>query len=285
MAAPHMELIDHAATGISVFRVKSAGRPNMMETGQRPSNSPDSLMISSGSGKAAIGRLGGSPFRVAADKAVRATFIPQGADAEITYDSTARAIGINFPTGYLARAIGNAARAKPIDPFLFQHNSALVELSRTLEAEIVDPGFASDLLIEGLAHAIIANLARFDHGRLTEEADRIYLAPWKLRRVIDYIESNLGNDIRLSDLAGVAGLSMFHFARVFKYATGLTPYHFVRDRRIAHGRELLADGNLDLCELARRCGFASQSHFTAAFTKAVGISPGRYRRDHHRQLP
>ena len=81
----------------------------------------------------------------------------------------------------------------------------------------------------------------------------------------------------LADLAKIADLSVFHFARVFKRATGSSPYHYVRERRLDLSRQLLADGQLPICELALACGFSNQSHFTSAFSRAMGMSPGRYR--------
>ena len=114
--------------------------------------------------------------------------------------------------------------------------------------------------------------------RHAQRADRIYLSPPKLRRVMAFIEANLQESIGLADLAQAAGLSANHFLRVFKLATGETPYHFLRTRRLERARQLLADERIPLAELALECGFANQAHFTAAFSREIGISPGRYRR-------
>ena len=108
--------------------------------------------------------------------------------------------------------------------------------------------------------------------------DRIYLSPPKLRRVIAFVEAHLHESIRLDDLAAAAGLSANHFLRVFKLATGTTPYHFLRARRLERARELLAMSTLPLAQLALECGFANQAHFTAAFSREIGMPPGRYRR-------
>jgi AraC family transcriptional regulator len=107
---------------------------------------------------------------------------------------------------------------------------------------------------------------------------RIYLSPPKLRRVIAFIEAHLQENIGLTDLAAAAGLSANHFLRVFKLATGETPYHFLRARRLERARQLLAASAMPLAQLALECGFANQAHFTAAFSREQGISPGRYRR-------
>ena len=165
-----------------------------------------------------------------------------------------------------------------IDPLIGVRNDRLAQLMAMLESEARSPGFASDLIVDGLMRAITSILARQDVALFTPAIDRIRLSPAKLNRVIDFIEANLDGEITLADMSAIAGLSPFHFSRVFKLTTGETPYHYLCSRRLDCARRLLAKGDMPLAELALACGFASQSHFTAAFTKAMGISPGRYRR-------
>lgn len=276
-ARPYVEL-NHGPTDITLFRIPSAERSSAMACGLRTNQSPDMLMISRGSGKPAFGKMAGSAFHVPGTMAVRATFSPYGMDSEVMYDPSAQTFGLSFPQNYLRTLVQDMADRTSFNPLLFQMNTPLVELARAIDTEISSPGFASGMLIESLSRAVAINLLRLDLRNLGADADRIHLPRWKLRRVVEFVEANLANDIRLGDLAGIAGLSTFHFARVFKQATGVTPYHFVRDRRIERARMLLLDDNFDLSHVALACGFASQSHFTAAFSKAVGTAPGRYRR-------
>ena len=147
-----------------------------------------------------------------------------------------------------------------------------------IEDEFRSPGFASDLMIDGMLRAIIAILARNDAPSAGIDQERIYLSPVRLARVLEFVDAHLEHDINLADMAKIAGLSTFHFSRVFKLATGETPYHFVGSRRLSKARSMLSSQAIPLAELALSCGFANQSHFTAAFTKAMGISPGRYRK-------
>jgi len=99
----------------------------------------------------------------------------------------------------------------------------------------------------------------------------------RLRRIVQFIDANLQNDIRLKDLARVANLSPFHFSRAFRKATGGPPHRFVRDRRLERARELLKDSSTPLAEIALICSFSSQSSFNRAFTRAYGVSPGKFR--------
>ena len=82
---------------------------------------------------------------------------------------------------------------------------------------------------------------------------------------------------RLDELAAAACLSPFHFARAFQRTTGKTPYAYLLERRIARAKDRLSHSSLSLVEIAQETGFATQSGFTRAFTKATGIPPGRFR--------
>jgi AraC-like DNA-binding protein len=104
------------------------------------------------------------------------------------------------------------------------------------------------------------------------------LPPAILRRVCEFVDSNLGRSLDIDSLATTAGLSPFHFARAFKQSEGSTPHHFILQRRIAKARELLSRGDLPLSEIALVVGFADQSHFTRRFQEIVGTSPGKFRR-------
>ncbi len=104
------------------------------------------------------------------------------------------------------------------------------------------------------------------------------LAPYIVRRVIDFMCENVARDLTLTDVARVAGLSPFHFARAFKASNGQPPMSFLRGLRIDKARELLMHGDRKLGEIARICGFSSPSAFSAAFAQVTGKAPGAYRR-------
>ncbi|PKR55244.1 helix-turn-helix domain-containing protein [Thalassospira marina] len=97
------------------------------------------------------------------------------------------------------------------------------------------------------------------------------------RRVIDYVSANLEQAITLDDLASVAGLSVFHFSRMFRTSLGEAPHQYVLRKRISQARSMLHDGDLALAEIAMACGFSSQAHLTTRFGHIVGVSPARYR--------
>jgi len=102
------------------------------------------------------------------------------------------------------------------------------------------------------------------------------MAPGKLKRAEDYIVSNLQIELSLQDIAAVAGMSLFHFAKAFKLTTGRTPHQFLTDQRLLHARSLLHDVSLSIGEIAGAVGL-SHSHFTAVFTRQMGMTPSKFR--------
>ncbi|MBU6418771.1 MAG: AraC family transcriptional regulator [Proteobacteria bacterium] len=99
----------------------------------------------------------------------------------------------------------------------------------------------------------------------------------RLRRAVDYIESHLGEDVRLRTLASVVGFSVHHFSDVFKAETGLAPHHFLIERRIHRAKELLLETKMPIAEIALEVGFSGQSHLTLNFRKLTGTTPLRFR--------
>ena len=100
----------------------------------------------------------------------------------------------------------------------------------------------------------------------------------RLRRVLDYIAANIGDDITLVDLAGIAGYSAFHFARKFTLAMGISPHRYISRIRLENAMAQLAAGKLPLAEIALNAQFSSQASFTRASHRATGMTPKEYQR-------
>ena len=99
-----------------------------------------------------------------------------------------------------------------------------------------------------------------------------------IAHVIDYIEGNIDRGLDLASLAGVAAMSVYHFARRFKETVGMSPHAYVLSRRIRRAREMLDRDEASLALVAVACGFSSQAHFTTVFQRDLGVTPGEYRR-------
>src|SRR5262249_35280915 len=103
------------------------------------------------------------------------------------------------------------------------------------------------------------------------------LSPAAMRRVREYVDAHLGVSIDLAMLARVAGVSIHHFARGFKQSAGLTPHHFLTQKRIERAQDLLGNTDLSLSEIALAVGFSDQSHLARHFRRMLGVTPGRFR--------
>jgi AraC family transcriptional regulator len=103
------------------------------------------------------------------------------------------------------------------------------------------------------------------------------LSGYKLRRVKEFIDANLEDDLGLAEISAEAGLSQFHFARAFRKTTGLTPQHYLMERRIERAKLLLANDDLPIVEISLLTGFKNQSHFTTLFRKFTNLTPKTWR--------
>ena len=103
------------------------------------------------------------------------------------------------------------------------------------------------------------------------------LSPGAMRRVREYVEVHLGESIDLSMLAGVAGLSMHHFARQFKQSAGVTPHAYLTQKRVERAREMLVQTDLPLAEIAFAVGFFDQGHLARHFRHMLGTTPREFR--------
>src|SRR6476661_7773985 len=103
------------------------------------------------------------------------------------------------------------------------------------------------------------------------------LSPGAMRRVREYVEAHLGENIDLLMLAGVAGLSVHHFARQFKQSAGVTPHVYLTQKRVERAQEMLVQTNLSLAEIAFAVGFFDQGHLARHFRHMLGTTPREFR--------
>src|SRR5690242_20585480 len=178
--------------------------------------------------------------------------------------------------GEVAAAMGLAAPV-PVERFAFE-DPLLRSLAHALLDERRAGGVGGRLFRDAVAETIALRVLREHCTVLGAPRAGAGLAPSQLRRVREMVEEQLDGDLSLDDLAAAAGLSRAHFARSFRTATGQTPYAYLRERRVARARDLLAVSSRPVVEIAGMTGFRSQSHLGRVFKSSTGLTPAEYRR-------
>ncbi len=173
-------------------------------------------------------------------------------------------------------APGPPARLRPAfavaDPLI-------VQIAASLLRDATAPDDGGRLYGEALGSALAAHLAR----RYAAEGPRAAPTPGcipgrQLRRVLEYVEAHLAEDLGLGELARIAGMSRTRFLHEFRRTTGKSPHRHVMERRIERAKVLLADPDVQLDDVVSASGYADQSSFTRVFRRMTHLTPGAYRR-------
>lgn len=104
------------------------------------------------------------------------------------------------------------------------------------------------------------------------------LTPRQERLAKEMMRASFGKPLSLAELAKECSLSVSHFARGFRQATGLPPHRWLVQQRMEAAKAMLLAGDLPISHIAQACGFADQSSFAKAFARGVGASPAAWRR-------
>ncbi|WP_338821811.1 AraC family transcriptional regulator [Bradyrhizobium septentrionale] len=143
------------------------------------------------------------------------------------------------------------------------------------------PTETNRLFIDYSLLAFTVHVAQTYGGMRVTKSARGGLAPWQVKRACERLDSDLGGELSLQQIAAEFGLSVSHFSRAFRSSTGLPPHRWLLRQRVEVAQQLMTVRDLPLAEIAISAGFANQSHFTRVFTAVVGISPGVWRREKH----
>ena len=165
-----------------------------------------------------------------------------------------------------------------VSPLIGLNAPELRSVMLAIDAELRAGAAGWPLLIESLATILSVHLIRHITGERKLKASDSVLPRRKLQTVTEYIMENLEGKLTLEQMASIAHVSPYHFARQFKAATGLPPHQYVIARRVKRAQHLLrADDELSLVEVALRAGFSDQSKFSFHFKRIVGVTPRQFR--------
>lgn len=234
--------------------------------------------------------LGGNLFRegfsdsgrrlIATSGAGNMCITPAGKAVAASWDDTIDNMGILLDAGFVAKTAAENHFSNSFhfvesiqreDPMVQHMGLALLE---DAVAESPAGRLYGDSIIQTLTLHLLKNYTTADAASETAHGG---LSGYRLKRVKDFIEGNLEEDLGLAEIAAVADLSQFHFSREFRKSTGLTPQSYVMQQRIESAKRLLTEPGLPIVEVSLRTGFKNQSHFTALFRKFTNFTPKAWR--------
>ena len=155
-----------------------------------------------------------------------------------------------------------------------QQRLAMEEVIRAYERAAEDQGFGAEALRESYIIQLLIYI-----GRMTAVSGETGYGQYdpKIRQVLSYINENLGEELRVEQLAERAYLSKYHFMRLFKSQTGSSVHAYVRQKRLLHAARLIREG-MSVNKAAAESGFGDYSAFHRAFRESFGISPGELKK-------
>jgi AraC family transcriptional regulator len=166
-----------------------------------------------------------------------------------------------------------------IRPSIGIEDPVIARLGTLGRRELSEGGAGGRLYLEGLATLLTVHLLRgYSSSKPLPLPHRGGLAPRQMRRVLDYIDAHLTDELGLVELAAIAGLSPNHFGEAFKTSVGKSPHRFVMERRVEQAMALLRDEERSIAEIAHAAGFSSQNRLTENFRRVTGLTPGQFRR-------
>jgi AraC family transcriptional regulator len=243
-------------------------------------------LVISGNSDGLVRRSGAGFHHEATPKTGAIWLSPAGIGKEIAVTAPIpKTMHLYLPTALFDRLKDDfnlpVARAHSIRHAAGINDDVIDQIGRSIFSELAVETAAGRIYLETASLMLAARLIhKYSDGgssaAITVDAyppDRV-----RLHRVLDYISANIDREITLTDLARVGGLSLFHFARKFTLAMGMSPKRYISRMRLDRAMAELGAGKLPLAQIALNAGFSSQSTFTRAFGRATRMTPLEYRR-------
>ncbi len=195
------------------------------------------------------------------------TVMPPNCRGSFTITGECRVLQLRLPWSRIVSAAGGTREAIALRPRLNEHDP---KLARLLYAVAIAGGDA-DEAVAGVASHLVAGDAETQAGVAPMRSGGI--APARLARVLERIDADADGSTSLEVLAGVVGMSTFHFAREFARTVGLSPHGHLIRRRVDRAILLLSFPTLTIADVARRAGFCHSSHLARHMRRLIGASP------------
>jgi AraC family transcriptional regulator len=227
-----------------------------------------------------VDAFGGAQRRSFDAQPWRLAFTPAGCDVFSTSDKGGEYLVLSVAPETFARLAPGIA-AGQLQQFTNAADPLFTPLAIGLRRASVLGAAAPPLAMEILVAAAVARVSVLLNAGTQRAQPERRMTSRRLKRILDYFEARLTEDIRLADLASDSGLSECYLARTFRAATGTTLHAALIERRIARARSLIEAAarrgvRPNLAEVAALTGFSSHAHMTTAFRRVLGITPSEW---------
>jgi AraC family transcriptional regulator len=202
--------------------------------------------------------------------------VPAGSSTRWTLSRPARSLLLRLSPALLsetADSMGMGAQNTSLAPSIHIRDPQVERIGWMMQAEDHSNYPGGRLFADSLATALALRLLALQSRSGTASSKTRALPEWRLRQVIEYIESNLDQDLTLVELARIADFSVSHFKPMFKHATGVPVHRFVMERRVERARVLLLEGRQSITDIALETGFSHPSHMARCMRRLLGRSP------------
>ena len=192
--------------------------------------------------------------------------MPRGQEHQTRIPPGTRASSVHLEAELVAGvadALGPRYQRRELEAGLVPAPDRLLRLAGLLVLECTESGPGSVLAADSLAEALTVQVLR----RAPQQASSAGCHDARIARALQAIEASGGADLDVSELASVAGMSRYHFSRMFREVTGASPYQHLLGVRLARAAELLRGGHVSVTEAALSAGFTDFGRFAAQFQR------------------
>ena len=205
---------------------------------------------------------------------------PAGLTQKLSWNKEAEIIELNIKPELITQASQYLSSPNNIEiiPQYGLRDPLIQQLTLTLFAELQHGNLQDDLYTDSLFNTLCLHLLKcYSTSGITIDEHNDGLPSFLLRRLDEYIQVNLSQNIALTDMAKVVNLSTSHLTKLFKQSRGMSLYQYVIRCRIERAKQLLKREEITIAEAATEVGFADQSHLTYHFKRHVGVTPKAFR--------